>query len=482
METIKREKKVLVADDEESVRRILKNTLAARGYEVILAENGREALDLLLRENFFVALVDLRMPELSGLEVLDRTRALPHPPRLIMITAQDTMKNAVEAMKRGAFDYVAKPFDIEEIEILVDKAWKEEALEEEVAELREEVREKYEIGHSLIGQSRPMKEIYKMIGKLAANDVTVLIQGESGTGKELIARAIHYNGIRMKASFVPVNVAAIPRELLESELFGYVRGAFTGADRDHAGYFEEAEGGTLFLDEIGDMPLVLQSKLLRVLQGRSIQRVGSATILPINVRIIAATHQNLEKMVKEKKFRGDLFYRLNVVPLLVPPLRNRREDITLLARFFAEKFSEELSSEQKKISKEALKKMERYDWPGNVRELENVIKRAIVLSPWSTLTPEIIEPFLGDSLGSADMDEMALEEVVRKKLISFLAKWGSYDMEDLYDVVINRVEKPLLELVLERSRGNQIKAAKILGINRNTLRKKVKDLKIGLMR
>ncbi|MBI1909499.1 MAG: sigma-54-dependent Fis family transcriptional regulator [Deltaproteobacteria bacterium] len=471
-------KKILVADDEESVRIILSNALTARGYEVLLAEDGKKALAVLSSQACFAGLVDLRMPELSGLEVLDRTRTLPNPPRLIMITAQDTMKNAVEAMKRGAFDYVAKPFDIEEIEILVEKAWKIQSLEEEVAQLREEVKEKHDPGRTLIGQGRPMKEIYKIIGKLSANDVTVLIQGESGTGKELIARAIHQNSLRVRKSFVPVNVAAIPRDLLESELFGYIRGAFTGAERDHAGYFEEAEGGTLFLDEIGDMPVPLQAKLLRVLQEKVVQRVGAAVGVPVNVRIIAATHQNLERLVKEKKFREDLYYRLNVVPVKIPPLRERREDIPVLADFFAQKFSEELGTGKKKISKEAIRKMQKYDWPGNVRELENIIKRAMVLSPWTTITPEVVEPFMADTLGSADMDEIALEEVVRKKLSSFLAKWGSYDMEDLHPLIMKRVEKPLLELILERSRGNQIRASRILGINRNTLRKKIKELKI----
>jgi two-component system, NtrC family, nitrogen regulation response regulator GlnG len=470
--------RILVADDEESLRVVIRNSLKQKGYEVDCAENGREAAKMAGQGPYDVILADIRMPEMDGFKLLERIQSGENPPPVIMITAQDTMKNAIEAMKKGAFDYLTKPFDIDELDILVQKALKERALETEVVQLRQEVKELQTGPNLIVGESRPIREIYKMIGKLASRDVTVLIQGESGTGKELIARSIHYESDRASQPFVAVNVAAIPKELLESELFGHVRGAFTGANDDRVGYFEKAGRGTIFLDEIGELPLNLQAKILRVLQEKEIQRVGRSDPIPVTARVIAATNQNLAKMVKEKKFREDLFYRLNVVPLEIPPLRVRRDDIPLLTNYFVKKFCEELASPPKQIAPEVAKVLRQYAWPGNVRELENVIKRAIVLSPGPTIGPEVVQPFLGDSLDSVDMDEIALEDIVRKKLASFLSKWDGYEVEDLYDAVMKRVEKPLLELVLDRTRGNQIRAAKMLGINRNTLHKKIKELKV----
>jgi len=472
------ENRILVADDEESMRVVLRSALRKKGYEVDCASDGKEAAGLLDRNVYGLALLDIRMPGLDGFALLDRIRKKAKGPAVIMMTAQDTMKNAIDAMKKGAFDYLAKPFSIDELELLVEKALKERALESEVAVLREEVREIQVGPHTLVGSSRPIREIHKLIGKLAARDVTVLIEGESGTGKELIARAIHFESPRSLNPFVPVNVAAIPKDLLESELFGCVRGAFTGATEDRTGYFEKAGKGTLFLDEIGEMPINLQAKILRVLQEREVQRLGSSEPRPVEARIIAATNQSLSKLVREKKFREDLYYRLNVVPIEVPPLRTRRDDIVTLAEYFVKRFCDELASPAKQISEPVLKALKSYTWPGNVRELENVIKRAIVLSPGITIQPEVVTPFLQDSLLHVNMDEIALEEIIRKKLASFLAKWDGYDVDDLYDAIIHRVEKPLIELILEKTKGNQIRAAKMLGINRNTLHKKIKDLKI----
>ncbi len=471
-------KRILVADDEESMRFVLKSSLQRKGYEVVCASDGLEAETLIDRESYDLILLDIRMPGKDGFELLEKIRKKPFPPAVIIMTAQDTMKNAITAMKKGAFDYLVKPFDIDELEILAEKALHERDLESEVALLREEVREIQGGPHTLVGNSRPIREIHKIIGKLSAMDVTVLIQGESGTGKELIARAIHFESPRGIHPFIPVNVAAIPKELLESELFGHVRGAFTGATEDRAGYFEKAKHGTLFLDEIGDMPLGLQAKILRVLQEKEIQRVGSADVIPVGARIIAATNQNLAQLVKEKKFREDLFYRLNVVPIEIPPLRTRREDIPVLAHYFAKKFADELASPEKKIAESVMKVLRAYVWPGNVRELENVVKRAIVLSPGMTILPEVVLPFLQDELSAIPPDEIALEEIIRKKLASFLSKWDGYEVKDLYEAIIQRVEKPLIELILEKARGNQIRASKMLGINRNTLRKKIKELKI----
>lgn len=473
-------RKILVADDEESLRIILRNALTEKGYEVDTVGDGKDAMTLLKKNFYGVALLDIRMPGLGGLEILDRLHREEQPTAVIIMTAQDTMKNAIDSMKKGAFDYLAKPFDIEEVEILVAKALKAHELEVQVETLKEEVREIYTSGpRTLVGESRPIREIYKMIGKLAVRDVTVLISGESGTGKELIAKAIHYESPRAAFPFVAFNVSAIPHELLESELFGATKGSFTGAHEDRAGYFERAQGGTLFLDEIGEMPLDLQAKLLRVLQEREVQRVGASAPVPINIRVLAATNQDLEALVKEKKFREDLFYRLNVISLPVPPLRARREDIPVLARYFVTRFCEELASPVKQLSDESLKILKKYAWPGNVRELENVVKRAIVLSPGLTLLPEVIVPFLGEPLSQANVEEIALEDIVRRKLELFFSKWDGYEMTDLFDAIIHRVEKPLLELTLKKTRGNQIKAAEILGINRNTLRKKLKELSIS---
>lgn len=471
--------RILVADDEESIRVVIRNSLKHKGYDVDCAEDGKQAAKMAEQNSYDVILLDIRMPEIDGFKLLERIKSHQSPPPVIMMTAQDTMKNAIDAMKKGAFDYLTKPFDIDELDILVQKALKERALETEVVQLRQEVKE-FQMGPNMIvGESRPVRELFKTIGKLAARDVTVLIQGESGTGKELMARSIHYESDRAALPFVAVNVAAIPKELLESELFGSLKGAFTGANEDRVGYFEKAGKGTIFLDEIGELPMNLQAKILRVLQEKEIQRLGSSNPIPVQARVIAATNQNLAKMVKEKKFREDLFYRLNVVPLEIPPLRVRKDDIPLLANYFVKKFCDELASPAKQIASEVMKALKQYAWPGNVRELENVIKRAIVLSPGPTIGPEVVLPFLGDSLSHVDMDEIALEDIVRKKLASFLSKWDGYDVEDLYDAVMNRVEKPLLELVLERTRGNQIRAAKMLGINRNTLHKKIRELKIA---
>lgn len=475
--------RILVVDDEESLRIVIRNALKKKGYQVETADHGKKAAQFIEQNKYDLVLLDIRIPGMDGFSLLELVRKQPNPPPVIMITAEDTMKNAIEAMKRGAFDYLAKPFDVEELEVIVEKALRENALEKEVELLREEVREirEEQVGpHVLVGKSQPIRELHKMIGKLAAKDVTVLIHGESGTGKELIARSIHHESMRTMHPFVAVNVAAIPKDLLESELFGHVKGAFTGAAEDRVGYFEKTGRGTLFLDEIGDMPLQLQSKILRVLQEKEVTRLGTTSPRPVQCRVIAATHQNLEKMVKEKRFREDLYYRLNVVPLEVVPLRMRKEDIVILANHFLQKFCVELGTESKVFGKDIASLFRKYAWPGNVRELENIVKRSIVMSPGSTITSEVVQPFLSDQIPQMNLEEIAIEDLVRQKLQLFLEKWHGYEVDDLYEVVIQRVEKPLIELVLKKTEGNQLKAAKMLGINRNTLHKKLKTLKIAL--
>jgi two-component system nitrogen regulation response regulator GlnG len=386
------------------------------------------------------------------------------------MTAQATMQNAIEAMRRGAFDYITKPFDLDEVNLLVRKAIDVRRLSLEVNALRAEVREKYEGG--LVGNTPSMQEIYKTIGRVAESDATVLIHGESGTGKELVARAIHFHSKRAGRPFVAVNSAAIPSELLESELFGHEKGSFTGAISRKLGKFEAAAGGTVFLDEIGDMSLPLQGKLLRVLQEREFERVGGTEPIKTDVRVLAATHHNLEKMVREKRFREDLFYRLNVIQINIPPLRKRKDDIVTLAGFFMQKFQQN-DAKKKVLTPETLKILRAYDWPGNVRELENAVQRAITLSPGDKIFPDVLPPQIfkpGHGVG------ISFENFLEEKLVDLVDRMGGLDRGDIYTMVLHRVEKPLITLVLKKTEGNQVRAAQLLGINRNTLRKKIKEL------
>lgn len=472
--------KILIAEDELSLRTVLKKLFLKKGFEVETAADGEIALKKLRGEDFAVAIVDIKMPSRSGLEVLEILKKDKIKTAVIVMTAQDTMSHAVGAMKQGAYDYIAKPFELEELEMIVDKALETQRLSQEVRSLRQEVGARIDQEAKIVGGSKVVREIYKTIGKVAMNDVSVLITGESGTGKELIARAIHQHSPRAEQAFIAVNCAAIPRDLLESELFGYRKGAFTGADENRSGYFEAANRGTLFLDEIGDMPVNLQAKLLRVLQEKEVQRLGSAETKAIDVRIIAATNQNIERMVQEKKFREDLFFRLNVIPIQLPPLRERKEDIPLLCEHFLKRLSVEVGAPPKEISTEARKLLEKYRWPGNIRELENVLKRTAILSAGDTLDAGDFAPLLGKSGETSlkDIEEMGLEALIEAKLNIFLNRLTDVEMTDLYSTIIEMAERPLLKLVLNRTAHNQIRAAKVLGINRNTLRKKIRELKI----
>ncbi len=463
---------ILIADDEVSIRTILSKMMEKKGYQVLRAKTGEEAYAFLTQTPVDVALVDIRMPELSGLDLLNRQKDYPSHPLIFVMTAQDTMENAVEAMKRGAFDYITKPFDLDELSLLVERALETRKLQTEVKMLREQ---QVHAPYTLVGKSKPLQEIFKTIGRVANQDVTVLIEGESGTGKELVAKAIHYQGSRAPNPFVAVNCSAIPRELLESELFGYKKGAFTGAVSDKAGYFEQAHLGTLFLDEIGELPLNVQAKLLRVLQEKEIQRVGDTKVRTVNVRIIAATNRSLKGMVGKGEFREDLFFRLNVVPLLLPPLRERRSDIPLLVDYFIQHYSNELLQRPIQIEAAAKNFLQKQDWPGNVRELENVIRRTLVLNQSGILTREDFEKN-GYVSSSTIRSLPALEDLIELQLKSY---FQSYDTDDnLHERFLEIIERPLIRLVLKKTGGNQIKAARLLGLNRNTLRKKIKDLKI----
>jgi two-component system, NtrC family, nitrogen regulation response regulator GlnG len=465
--------RVLIADDEPSIRFVLRETLEELGCDVTDVDDGDAALQALSKGDHALAFLDIRMPGLSGIELLDRVQSDGLDTAVVIITAQNTFENAVEAMKRGALDYLVKPFGIDEVKALATKVLRTRELEREVKQLRREIGRRSLPGEQLVGRSSVMLDVFKTIGRLAPRDVPVLITGESGTGKELVARAIHAASPRAERPFVAVNTAAIPRELLESELFGHERGAFTGAVAARAGRFREAAGGTLFLDEIGDMSSDLQAKLLRVLQDHEVTPVGSNASQTVDVRILTATHRDLDVSVREGRFREDLLYRLRVVPIHLPPLRDRREDVRVLAEHFAQRYAGELAGGSRSLAEDALALLARHSWPGNVRELENAVKRALVLGSSSVLT---LEDFA--FLQEPDVPRAAatLAELVRREAEAQLEG----ESGDVYHRVIERVERPLIEAALARTDGNQIRAAALLGINRNTLRKKIVDLEIAL--
>jgi len=465
--------RVLVADDEPSIRFVLREALEEQGCEVVLVEDGDAAQEALAAGGFDLAFLDIRMPGPSGLELLDRMRAQQSDTAAVIITAQNTFENAVEAMKRGALDYLVKPFELREVTALLEKALRARELQREVERLRRESGRRAPGGDARwVGRSPALLEIFKTVGRVAARDVPVLITGESGTGKEVVARAVHAASSRNSGPFVAVNTAAIPRELLESELFGHERGAFTGAVASRPGRFREAAHGTIFLDEIGDMSMDLQAKLLRVLQEAEVTPVGGSEPVPIDVRVLAATHRDLDAAVAEGRFREDLLYRLRVVPLQVPPLRERREDIGALAEHFVARYAEPLTGGPRYLSRDALALLERQRWPGNVRELENAIKRALVLGAGEVLTPQDFA-FLEQAAAPA---QGSFKDQLRAEIEKAIESGG----DDVYRHLLERVERPLIETALLRTDGNQIRAARLLGINRNTLRKKIADLGIAV--
>lgn len=473
--------RILVADDEESMRWVLSKALRKKGYAVDLAVDGTQALQLVLKQPYDLVIVDIKMPGMNGLDFLEKARQARSDLLVVVMTAEASMKNAVEAMKRGAYDYITKPFDLEVVEAIIEKVSRTREVTNQVLLLKQELKERYQVEKSIVGNSPAMQEVYKTIGKVAVSDVTVLIQGESGTGKELVARAIHFNSARLGKPFVAINCAAIPKDLLESELFGSERGAFTGATERKSGKFEQANQGTIFLDEIGDMPLELQAKILRVLQEQEITRIGGSQSIAVDVRVVAASNQELLEKVRKRQFREDLFYRLNVVPVHLVPLRERREDIRPLVDYFLARATTELVTQPKQCSGEALELLCSHAWPGNVRELENTIKRAVILSSGPLLTPA---DFAGlsehrDAAPGAS-HEQSLESLVELKLRSSMHGIEKLEKGDIYDRVLEQVERPLIRLTLEKTRGNQVRAADILGINRNTLRKKITMLGIQL--
>ena len=447
---------ILVVDDEREMRQLLQDTLEEDHYRVVVASDGQEALTRMESEKFPVVVTDLRMKGMDGLGLLEQVVQKHPESNLIMMTAFGTVESAVEAMKHGAFDYLTKPVKTDELLVIVEKALREALLRQEVQQLRQVVNREFAFDQ-ILGQSKPMREIFNLIRRVADSQTNILITGESGTGKELVAKAIHFNSQRKSKPFVPVNCAAIPELLLESELFGHVRGSFTDAKSDKRGLFEEAHEGTLFLDEVSELPMILQAKLLRAVQEREIRRVGATRSTLVNVRLIAATNVLLAEEVKAKRFREDLYYRLNVIEIRLPPLRERKEDIPLLAHGLLQK---SLTAQQKHvegIADAALARLIDYQWPGNVRELENILERAATLTQGSQVSLEDLPPNIQNIQGEGQFIEDAVEQILP----------------------LVQVEWSYIRRVLEKLGGNKYQAAQVLGIDRKTLYRKLSEMEEG---
>ena len=465
--------KVLVIEDDDTVRDVLRSFLGEKGFEVTLAKNGAAGLEMVRGEKFDLILTDLVMPGVTGMDVLREVVAAKISIPVIVMTAFGTVQTAVEAMRIGAFDYVTKPFNLAELMIVLEKALSVSNLRKENVMLKMQLKKKYNF-KGLIGDSPRMQAVYELIEKIADTDSTVLITGESGTGKELIAKTVHYNNsVRAGGPFVPINCAAIPRDLLESELFGHEKGAFTGAVTTRLGRFELAQGGTLFLDEVGELDPSLQVKLLRVLQEREFERVGGMKTIKVDVRILAATNKDLDQATKEGKFREDLFYRLNVIPLHLPPLRERIEDIGLLIAHFVHEFSLKRKREPFSFSPEAMACLLRYQWPGNVRELENLIERLSILVSGTVVNvidlPEKLRQKPGvDMLNAAPLP------------VQDITAFGGTGIN--LNEMVSAMERSMIIKALEQAGGVRSKAAQLLGLNRTTLLEKMKKMRIEMQK
>lgn len=441
------QKTILLADDDANLRRVLEFQLTEAGYQVTTASDGAEAWEIFAQSDFDCVITDLRMPKLSGLEFLEKIKAVNSEIPVIVITAFGEVETAVAAMKIGAYDYINKPFNRDEILLTLERAVKFSETKNENRQLRELVDKEFRL-ENVIGDSPPMRAALNLVGRVSRSDATVLITGESGTGKELVAKGIHFSGKRKDKPFIPINCAAIPESLIEAELFGYKRGSFTGATQDTKGKFEAASGGTLFLDEISQMPLALQPKMLRVLQEQEITRIGESIPRKIDVRIIAATNQNLEKMVEQGTFREDLYFRLAVVPVNLPPLRTRREDIPLLVNHFFKRAKEKHGFENLKMSRDVAGALSNYLFPGNVRELENLIERMVVLSGEDSLTLDDVPDYINKPL----------------------QVFGGVKFElPAENISLDEVEREIIRYALETHDGNQSQAARYLGITRSAL-------------
>lgn len=438
---------ILVVDDEESQRSLLAGFLGKKGFTVRTAASGKEAVDINSTAGFDLAILDLKMPDLDGIETIQRMKEIDPETYFVILTGYGTVESAVQAMKQGAYDYLSKPVNLDELELIIGRIQNEKDMHEEIQILRAQVEERFKFD-AFIAESPKMQDVLSLISRVARSDSSVLILGESGTGKDMVARLIHGASQRKTGRFIAISCAALPETLLESELFGYERGAFSGAEKRRIGKFELAHGGTIFLDEVGDIPVSTQVKLLRVLQEFSFERLGGNTPIKVDVRLLTATNQNLKKKIAAGAFREDLYYRLNVITLTLPPLRERKEDIKLLAEHFVEKFGRKCAREIKGISRSAVDKLMRYDWPGNVRELENVMERAVVLCRGNHV----------------DADDLPVEGG------SVLGEYGSGSLAD--------VERKYIMTVLAQTDWNLSEAAGRLGIHRNTLRTKIRQYRI----
>jgi two-component system response regulator PilR (NtrC family) len=457
-------KKILVVDDERSMREFLGIMLAKEGYSVTQCPDGETALKQMEEDIFDLAIMDIRMPKMDGIAVLERIKETAPETVVIMITAFASTDTAVQAMKKGAYDYITKPFKIDEIKLIIRNALEKKALENENVLLKRLVESKFSFDN-IIGQSPKMVAMYELMEKVTPTKTNILITGESGTGKELVARAIHFNSPRKEKGFVTLNCGAIPENLLESELFGHMKGAFTGAMYNKRGLFEVADGGSIFLDEIGELPLSMQVKLLRVIQDKEFTRVGGTEQIKVDVRIISASNKDLEEAVREKKFREDLYYRLNVIQIKLPLLRERKEDIPLLAEHFIRKYTQELGKDVREISADAMKLLVNYDYPGNVRELQNIIERGIALEASNALTIENLNSYMDEQRGVKRIDD-ALFEIPTEGI----------DLE----TVVGNVEKDLLLKALQRAKGVKKKAAELLNINFRSMRYRLEKYGINI--
>ncbi|AUN29588.1 nitrogen regulation protein NR(I) [Niveispirillum cyanobacteriorum] len=475
---------ILVADDDRAIRTVLTQALARLGHEVKTTGNAATLWRWVQEGEGDLVITDVVMPDENGLDLVPRIKKLRPDLRIIVMSAQNTLLTAVKAAERGAFDYLPKPFDLKDLMAIVQKALSAPA--QAPAPVAAPVEDAEEEALPLIGRSPAMQEIYRVLARLMGTDLTVMITGESGTGKELVARALHDYGKRRGGPFVAINMAAIPRELIESELFGHEKGAFTGATMRSTGRFEQAQGGTLFLDEIGDMPLEAQTRLLRVLQEGEYTTVGGRTPIKTDVRIVAATHRDLRTLIRQGLFREDLFYRLNVVPIRLPPLRERTEDVPALVRHFLNQAAQQ-GLPAKTVDNAAMDRLKRYRWPGNVRELENMVQRLAALYSQEVISLDVIDTELAEANPAAAPVQEPVNEglsaaVERHLREYFAAHKDGIPAAGLYDRILREVERPLLSLSLTATRGNQIKAAHMLGLNRNTLRKKIRDLDIQVVR
>ncbi len=471
--------RILLAEDDLSLRTVMRKALLSQGLDVSQTGDGSSAMKMLREDRFDVAVVDLKMPSLSGLEVLSQVSNLEDPPHVIIITAQNTMSNAIQAMKGGAYEYLCKPFDVDLFEELVMRAVRDRQKVVAVPTVLEDRSDSSSSSDSrtLYGHSKAMQSVFKCIGRAAVSPHSVLVSGESGTGKELVARILHQESARSEGPFVAVNTAAIPAELLEADLFGHVKGAFTGAHTATQGKFLAAHGGTLFLDEVGEMPLSLQAKLLRVLEQKSFYPLGADKEVHADVRIVTATHRDLAEDVRSGQFRRDLFFRLNVLTIQLPALRDRVDDIPPLAHWLLRKHAASGSIAERSLSEEAIDWLCHYTWPGNVRELENVLVRAATYAQGPSIrVDDLLGPAGRLTMRRTGAQEESFEATLVKRLRPVVRTYPEPDVgekSDLFDLVVDTSERVILDLVMKRMEGNQLRAAALLGINRNTLRRKL---------